>query len=48
MRGAEKREVKIGISNWDFTEVEGLREGEKVIMPSPRIKDGTRVKVRLK
>jgi multidrug efflux pump subunit AcrA (membrane-fusion protein) len=32
----EDRQVKIGLSNWDETEItSGLKEGEKVIIPPP-------------
>jgi RND family efflux transporter MFP subunit len=45
---AKQRKVKIGIYNWNFTEIkEGLAEGDKVIITSdkPGFKEGVRVKV---
>jgi HlyD family secretion protein len=41
-----ERPVKIGISNWDFTEIiEGIREGEQIVIPSEvkKIKNGVPV-----
>ncbi len=45
---AKLRKVKIGIFNWNFTEIkEGLKEGEKVIITpdKPGFKEGVRVKI---
>jgi len=45
---AEQRKVKLGIYNWNFTEIkEGLTEGEKVIITpdKPGFKEGVRVKI---
>lgn len=47
-RKAKQRKVKIGIYNWNFTEIkEGLTEGEKVIITpdKPGFKEGVRVKL---
>lgn len=38
----EEREIKTGLSDWQFTEIiEGLNEGEKVIVPQGAITTGT-------
>jgi RND family efflux transporter MFP subunit len=45
---AKRREVLIGIYNWNFTEIKnGLTEGEMVIIPpdKPGFREGVRVKV---
>jgi len=45
---AKPRKVKIGIYNWNFTEIkEGLKEGEKVIIipDKPGFKEGVKVKL---
>ena len=45
---AEAREVKIGLHNWEFTEiVSGLSPGDRVItsLDRPGVKDGARVKL---
>jgi len=45
---AKQRKVKLGIYNWNFTEIkEGLAEGEKVIITpdKPGFKEGVRVKI---
>lgn len=44
----EERTVKIGLSNWDNTQVvEGLQEGESVVISTdrPGLEDGVRVKI---
>jgi HlyD family secretion protein len=45
---AEAREVKLGLHNWEFTEImTGLSAGERVItsLDRPGVRDGARVKV---
>lgn len=47
-RTLQEREVEIGLSNWDNTEVvEGVQEGESVVVSTDRagLKDGVRVKI---
>lgn len=45
---AKQKKVKIGIYNWNFTEIkEGIAEGEKIIITpdKPGFKEGVRVKI---
>jgi RND family efflux transporter MFP subunit len=45
---AQQREVRIGLSNWDYTEIlDGLKEGEQIIttLDDPALKEGKSITV---